>query len=135
MTSIHSYMETVIQSLVREIVDNVARVANTPEAVGGRMPVKTGNLSRSMLTSVYKQGNQTVGEVTFTAPYAGLLNKGGTVRRTYRTKDGRVDKEVEHTPKAFLDGAVAEEVDMEKINEYLQKHLKAAQNIDIKAAG
>ena len=45
-----------------------------------------------------------------------------------------MDKEVTHTPKSFLDAAVVEAVDMEKMNTHLRKKLQEAQNIDIKTS-
>jgi len=127
-------MDTVILALVREITQEVATRSSVPESMGGRLPVKTGQLASSLSTRVYRTGNSTIGEVTYTAPYAGLINRGGAVIRRYRTKNGIVEKEVSHTPKSFLDAAVAEVVDMKKINSHLQKKLKEAQNIDIKAS-
>tara|TARA_R110002020_G_scaffold223383_2_gene432461 strand:+ start:869 stop:1258 length:390 start_codon:yes stop_codon:yes gene_type:complete len=127
-------MDTVILALVREVVQDVATRSSTPESMGGRMPVKTGQLVSSLSTRVYRTGNSTIGEVTYTAPYAGLINRGGAVIRTYNTKNGPVDKEVTHTPKSFLDAAVVEAVDMEKMNTHLRKKLQEAQNIDIKTS-
>jgi hypothetical protein len=127
-------MDNVILSLVNKVVQDVATLSSTPESVGGRMPVKTGKLSSSLSTNVYRTGNSTIGEVVYNAPYAGLINRGGAVIRTYHTKNGPVDKEVTHTPKPFLDAAVAEVVDMEKMYSYLQKKLQEAQNIDIKTS-
>ena len=97
-----------IDAVLKDATQTVVAVAQTPKAKGGRMPVDTGNLRNSLMSSVAGgaagQGEDSyimaaagikggdVATFTWTAEYAAAVNNGRNGRPGAHFVEGAVDQ-------------------------------------------
>jgi len=97
-----------INAVLKDATQSVVAVAQTPKAKGGRMPVDTGNLRNSLISSVAGgaagQGAESyimaaagikggdVATFTWTAEYAAAVNNGREGRPGAHFVEGAVDQ-------------------------------------------
>jgi len=97
MTDINEIFIAAIENLMQDVAREIRDKSNVPTSIGGAMPVRTGELQRSLVADVAP--NEAF--VSYRSPYAATVHDGG-YRPDYRrrTKSGDYVTVKGHTIKA-----------------------------------